>query len=138
LARKLEAGLVYGLDIQEAPLKILKSRSLSEKLFNIRPIRTDLEKPNGSTLKESSVDLVLVPNILFQAENKNAIMSEAKRIVRAGGKIVVVDWSVSASFGPKTIAKAEEIKMICQQMGLKLEKEFKAGSYHYCLIFSKG
>lgn len=138
LAKRLEEGLVYGLDIQEAPLSALKSRSLLENIINIRIIRCDLEKPKGSTLVDSSLNLVLIPNVLFQVKNKVAIMSEAKRVLEKGGKLVVIDWLPEATQGPiKGRISAEKVKKIAKELGLKLKKEFKAGVHHYGLILEK-
>jgi ubiquinone/menaquinone biosynthesis C-methylase UbiE len=139
LAKKLEDGLVYALDIQEAPLSALKSRALLENITNFRIIRCDLEKPRGSTLPDSSLDLVLVPNVLFQAKDKSAIISEAKRILKKGGRLLAIDWVSGVSQGPtKGRVSAEEVKKIAKNIGLELEKEFEAGKYHFGLVFKKG
>ena len=138
LAKRLEDGLVYAIDIQESPLSALKSRALLENVVNIRVIRSDLEKPRGSTLTESSLDLVLVPNVLFQVENKNAMIVEANRVLKNKGKLVVIDWAARAVQGPvKGRAEPEEVKKLAEKTGFKLEKEFEAGKYHYGLIFIK-
>lgn len=138
LAKRLEDGLVYALDIQNPPLSVLKSRALFENITNIKVIRCDLEKPRGSTLPDSSLDLVLIPNILFQVEDKKAIMQEAGRVLKKEGKLLVVDWLPKASQGPeKERVSAEEVKKISQELGLKLDKEFEAGKYHYGLVFTK-
>ena len=39
--------------------------------------------------------------------------------------------------GPKEKVSAEEIKKIAEELGLKLEKEFEAGPYHFGLILVK-
>ncbi|PIR72107.1 MAG: hypothetical protein COU42_02535 [Candidatus Nealsonbacteria bacterium CG10_big_fil_rev_8_21_14_0_10_36_24] len=138
LAKRLEDGLVYAIDIQEAPLSALKSRALLENVVNIRVIRSDLEKPRGSTLTEFSLDLVFIPNVLFQVDNKNAIIKEAKRVLKTGGKIVVIDWKKSATQGPEQgRVLPEEVKKIAEKAGLSFEKDFEAGKYHYGLIFTK-
>ena len=138
LAKRLEDGLVYGIDVQEAPLSALKSRSLFEKIENIRVIRSDLEKPRGSTLTDNSVDLVLIPNVLFQIEEKSVVLSEAKRVLKNQGKLVVIDWLSEAKQGPvEGRISSEEVKKMADKVGLKLEKEFKAGIYHYGLVFEK-
>jgi len=138
LAKKLENGLVYGLDIQGAPLSALKSRAMLERLMNIRIIRSDLEKPRGSTLTDLALDLVLISNLLFQIENKNAIISEAKRVLKKKGELLIIDWSPNASRGPeKGRISAEEVKKMAQEQGFAFKKEFKVGDYHYGLIFEK-
>jgi len=137
LAKELEDGFVYALDILEEPLSALQSRAKLEKLQNIRTIRADLEKqiPLGS----DSIDFVLISNLLFQCENKKGIFSEAKRILKKGGRILVVDWKTNASLGPEKESRVseEEIKKIAQEFGLKPEKEFEAGTCHFGLIFEK-
>jgi len=138
LAKRLDQGLVYAIDIQENPLSALKSRTLVENIVNIRIIRSDLEKLKGSTLTQDSLDLVFIPNVLFQIKDKGAIISEAERILKSKGKLVVIDWLPTAAQGPeKGRVSPEEVKKMAEEMGLKLEKEFEAGKYHYGLVFVK-
>jgi len=138
LAKKLDEGLVYAIDIQESSLSALKSRTLVENVTNIRIIRSDLEKSKGSTLSSDSLDLVFIPNVLFQIKDKSAIISEAERVLKSKGKLVVIDWLVAASQGPeKGRVSPEEVKDIAEKIGFKLEKEFEAGKYHYGLVFVK-
>ena len=138
LAKKLKAGRVYGLDVQEEKLSALQSRAKLEKISNIETILCDLEKPQGSTIPADSLDLVLVTNMLFQAENKEAVMEEAKRVAKPEGKILVIDWLKPAPFGPKEgLILPDQVKKIAEKLELKLKKEFPAGEYHYGLIFTK-
>jgi ubiquinone/menaquinone biosynthesis C-methylase UbiE len=138
LAKRLPNGKVYAIDILEEPLSALKSKAQLERVFNIETFQSDLERENGSKLPDSSCDLVLMTNLFFQVENKMAVLKEAKRVLKEGGKILVVDWLPQASIGPKERrVLPEEIKKLAKDLNLKLEKEFKAGAYHYGLIFGK-
>ena len=138
LAKRLEGGRVYALDIQEEALSALKGKAELEGLANIEIRRCDLEAPEGSTLPANSLDLVLIPNVLFQVDDKEQVLKEAKRILKEGGKILIVDWLPKAPFGPKEDRiSPDDLKKIAKSLNLKLEKEFKAGKYHYGLIFSK-
>jgi len=138
LAKKLEDGLVYSVDLQEAPLSALKSRCAIERITNIRVIKSDLEQSRGSTIPDLSLDLVLAPNMLFQVSDKNAVITEAKRILKREGKLVVVDWLPNAKNIPvEGRILPEAVKEIARNIGFKLEKEFQAGQYHYGLVFSK-
>ena len=138
LAKKLKQGRVYGLDIQEEKLSALKNRTMLEKLTNVATIHCDLESPKGSTLQNNSLDVVLITNVLFQAGQKHAIIKEAKRIVKSGGQVLIVDWQEQAPFGPKEgKISANEVKKIAEENGLSFKKEFKAGAYHYGLLFTE-
>jgi len=136
LSRILEDGKVFAIDILEGPLFVLASKAKSEKILNIRTVRENIEK--GTKISQDSCDLVLMTNLLFQCDEKKAVFSEAKRILKKGGRILVVDWKKSDSFGPRDRAVLpEEVKKIADDLGLKVEKQFDAGIYHYGLILVK-
>jgi ubiquinone/menaquinone biosynthesis C-methylase UbiE len=136
LAKKLEDGKVYAIDILEEPLSSLKAKARLEKISNIETIRSDVEKT--SRMEEASCDLVLMTNLFFQVDDKKAVLEEGKKVLKKGGKILVVDWKLKSSLGPKEGGvSAGEIKKITEEAGFKLEREFPASLYHYGLIFEK-
>lgn len=138
LAKKLKRGRVYALDIQPEKLSALRGKMAIGKINNIYPIVCDLEAPNGSTLHEGSLDIILIPNVLFQIENKHAIIEEAFRVLKSGGQLLIVDWLKSGPFSPKGgMISPEELKKIADSLGLKLQKEFATGDYHFGLLFTK-
>ena len=138
LAKRLRNGKVFAIDVLSEPLSALKSKAKTEEVFNIQTICSDVEKKGGSKLGENQVDLVLMTNLLFQAENKKAIFEEARRILRKGGKVLVVDWLAKTFLGPeKGRVSVSEVKKTAKESGFKPEKEFKAGAQHYGLIFER-
>ena len=137
LAKRLKFGKVYAIDILQEPLSALKSKGEMERVYNIETIRSDVEQKKGSKLPDSSCDLVLLTNLLFEADDKKVIMEEAKRVLKKGGKILVVDWLPEAAKGPEKRVSPEEVKKIAEDLGLKLEKEFQAGVFHYAFLFTK-
>jgi len=138
LAKILKDGKVYAIEILEEPLSALKGRMRLEGIGNIETIISDLENKNGSKLADKTCDLVLMTNILFQTANKEQAIGEAKRILKEGGKLLIVDWEKDSSLGPKKgRISSEKITQIAKKLNLKLEKEFKAGVFHYALVFTK-
>ncbi len=135
LAKELEEGKVIGVDVQEEPLSALKARVKLEKISNIETVRADIEK--GTDIFEESADIVLMTNLFFQVENKKFVLGEGKRILRPKGLILIVDWKKDSVLGPKNKVSAEEIKKIAEPIGLKVEKEFDAGNFHWALILKK-
>ena len=138
LAKRLKQGRVYGLDIQEEKLSALKNKALLEKLKNVVTIHCDLETKDGSTLHGNSVDIVLIPNVLFQTEDKHAIIEEGKRVLKQGGQLLIIDWQKSSLLAPNqgTIS-SDEIKKITESAELVFKKEFSAGEHHFALLFNK-
>ncbi len=138
LAKQLEDGKVYAIDILEEPLSVLKSRANLEKIFNIQIIKANIETKNGSKLQDLSVDLVLMTNLLFQCKDKKKVLEEGKRILKPKGKILVVDWIKDNPLTKEIeYISFDEIKKIGKNLNLKIEKEFAAGNYHYVVIFEK-
>lgn len=138
LAKILKDGKVYAIDILEEPLSALKSKTGIEGIDNIETIRSNVEGKKGLKLKDNSLDLVLMTNLLFEAKDKKRAISEAKRVINKTGEILVVDWKPDSSLGPKkNKVSAEEVKKLFKDFDLKLEKEFEAGDYHYGLVFTK-
>lgn len=135
LAKKLTEGKVYAIDILEEPLSALKSKINLEKIFNLETVKSDVEKT--SKLLSESCDLILMSNLLFEVMDMKKVFEEGKRVLRRGGKILVIDWKEDAPFGPEKKVSPEEVKKIAQEINLKLEKEFAAGLYHYGLILVK-
>jgi ubiquinone/menaquinone biosynthesis C-methylase UbiE len=136
LAKRLKFGKVYAIDILEEPLSALKSKAEIQRVYNIETISSNVEK--GVKLPDFCCDLVLLTNLLFQVEDKKRVLTEAKRVLKNGGEILVVDWFPEAIQGPKEgRISPDEVKKMAENLNLKLEKEFQAGIFHYGLIFSK-
>ena len=135
LAKKLEEGKVFAIDILDESLSALRAKIKLEKILNIEVLKSDVEKT--SRVLKNSCDLVLMTNLLFKVADIKKVFEEGKRVLKTGGKILVVDWKKDASFGPKEKVLPEVVKKIAGEIGLKLEKEFEAGLYHYALIFEK-
>lgn len=136
LAKILEEGKIYAIDILEEPLSALRAKLKTEKLFNVETRKANLEK--GITLLSGSCDLVLMTNLLFECENKKNVLEEGKRVLKRNGKILVVDWIKDNPLTPEMEwLDFDEIKKIAKELGLELEKEFEAGAYHLGLILVK-
>jgi ubiquinone/menaquinone biosynthesis C-methylase UbiE len=97
----------------------------------------DIESTGGTHLRDISMDRVIVSNTLFQVEEKERFVREVFRIVRPGGKALVVDWSDSSDIsGPNRahlIGKGDARELF-ERGGFSFEKEIPAGAHHYGII----
>ncbi len=139
LARRAPKGKVYGMDIQQEPLLVLEKEARLKGTYNIQTVRCDLEKKGGSTLPDGYLDLVLIPNVLFQAEERIKIIEEAARVLRPGGKLLILDWKRESGFGPESKMRVspEEAREKTEEKGFKFEKELESGSFHWAFLFEK-
>ncbi len=137
LAKKLKDGQVYAIDVMEEAISALKSRTELEKVHNIRVICSDLDRENGSTLRDEKLDLVIISNILFQTEKKEEMIKESFRVLRRGGVLLVVDWLPQAASGPEDRTSPQEIRSLAEGVGFTFVEEKEAGVYHFAHKYEK-
>ncbi len=135
LADKIEEGIFYAVDILEEPLSILRGRAKHEGLKNIKTVKADVEK--GVDIRDESADLVLMTNFLFQVEDKEKVFTEAKRILKNEGLLLVMDWLPESKIGPGSKVSPKEVEKIAQNIDFEKKEEFQAGMYHYGFIYKK-
>ena len=136
----MSTGRIYAIDAQKELLVKLKNEAVKQGLYNVEVIWGDIEQPNGTKLRETSIDYVFLCNVLFQLESKDNIIKEVRRILKPAGKVLVVEWADSfGGIGPKPerIVKKDKIREIFEKNGFHMDKEIEAGSHHYGLIFKK-
>jgi len=143
-----QSGMVTALDIMESALETVRAKASSVGLKNLQTTRADLEVMGGSALPDSSQNVVLLANILFQSPKKAAIIQEAKRILLPGGLMIVIDWkkevntaggSVNGGLGPPVELKIDqqELRSILEKEGLVFVNDIDAGNFHFGFIFKK-
>lgn len=135
-----ETGRVYAVDVQQDLIVKLKNEAKSRGVDNIEVIWGDIDEPNGSKLQDNSVDRVLVANVLFQSDDKKVLAQEARRILKPGGALLLVDWS--DSFGglgpqPSRIVSEEQSRAIFESVGFNFLRDIQAGEHHYGIVFKK-
>lgn len=133
-------GVVVAVDVLTNALEVIKSRAQDRGLYNISYIRGNLETEKGSTLSSDSQDMVFLANILFQSQQKDKIMAEAKRVLKSGGQLVIIDWMTNTVFGPKEKGwklSSDEGKTLAEELGFNFVKDIKVSASHWGLLFRK-
>ena len=133
------SGKVYAIDVQEDILKHLKLNTHERHARIIETIWGDIEKPGGTHLRDASLDAVLLANVLFQVENRFALLAEIKRVLKSGGKLMVVDWAGSyGGLGPASekVVTEHEAEAFFINGGFHKAKSFRAGPHHYGILFT--
>ena len=141
LAEKVgDTGRVYAVEVQKDFLTNIKNAVASRGLKNVELLWGNIENLGGTKIKDSAVDAVIISNVLFQAESKEGLIREARRILKTGGKLLIVDWSDSFNNlgpSPKMVVTKDAARALCESEGFVLKKEIPAGEHHYGLIMLK-
>ncbi|NCD01079.1 class I SAM-dependent methyltransferase [bacterium] len=133
-------GLVYSVDILKQCLEEIKKRIKIDNIKNMKTVWSNLEIWKATKIESSSLDAAVLVNTLNQSDKRSDILRESVRLLKKKGKLLIVEWSnQDAPLGPKAEKKVKKQALIdaAPKLGLKLEKEFVAGPYHYGLVFVK-
>lgn len=132
-------GRVYSIDVQEDILRHIQLNTHDQYQHIIETVWGDVEKLGGTHLRDASLDVVLVANLLFQVENRYGLLNEIKRVLKPGGKVMLVDWAGSyGGIGPVTekVVSEHDAEALFIGSGFHKEKSFRAGPHHYGIIFT--
>jgi ubiquinone/menaquinone biosynthesis C-methylase UbiE len=140
LSARVGSGKVYACEIQKALVEKVSEQVRSQHLLNVYPLWCDLEEPGGVPIKDGALDVGILANTLFQLEDKQTACAETYRMIRLGGRLMVIDWTDSyGGLGPAPdhVCSEAEAKNLFENHGFVLEQTYPAGAHHYGLAFRK-
>lgn len=141
LAEKVgETGKVFAVDIQKPMLERLAKEAGEKGYKNIEIIWGDIEVVGGTKVRANFIDAAVLANVLFQIDAKAGLVHEISRIMKVGGKLLVVDWSESfGGLGPKpeAVVDATTARRIFETGPFEWKGDMPAGDHHYAMVFEK-
>ena len=135
-----KTGILYAIDVLPNVLDEIKKRAHTENLPQIKTIWSNLEIFKGTKIESSSVDMALLINTLSQSEKKVEILREAVRLLKHGGKLLIVDFKSDALlFGPKleNRLKIEALRLAVPKLSLTIIEEFEVGEQYHAFLLKK-
>lgn len=132
-------GKVYAIEVQKDLVKKLESEIKHWGITNIDCIWGDIERRGGTKISDHSMDAVIISNVLFQAEDKLGVIDEAGRILKKGGRALLIDWS--ESFGgmgpsPEHVLPETMARELFEKRGFKFSEKISTSAHHYGIIFT--
>lgn len=140
-ARALKgSGTIYGIDVRGQMVEKLKKEAQERHHLNIRVLHGNVDHLGGTGVGQMSTDVVIIPDTLFAYRDKETMLKEADRIMKPGGKLLIVEWSASfagAGPAPEDVCPENVALELAKGAGFEYNRRFSAGNYHYGLIFHK-
>ena len=96
------------------------------------------EDASKTSIPSNTVDVVLLANSFHDMKNKDEVVKEIKRILKKGGKVIIIDWKKrNTGFGPPLSVRMSEEEYLNFFKDFKLINKFKPSEYHYGLVLMK-
>ena len=127
-----EAGKVYAVDSQSEMLAWIKGKLGQAEFSNIELMHAEAEQCN---LPGSSCDVFFLANLWHEIEDRVAVLAEARRVLRKGGRLVILDWrtDVEAIAGPPLAHRihSADVMVEMRQAGFTQVGSLEIGRYSW-------
>ena len=134
-------GVAYGVDIVKGVLSAAESRARAEGVMNVKTVWSDLEVYGAAKdIANDTVDRICMVNLLYQTKQDEHVFNEANRMLKPGGKVVVIDWiPTKGSFGPPEEERTslDKVREMAKVVGWKEVLAFEPSDYHFGVVFEK-
>lgn len=127
------AGKVYAVDIDDKLLALARANAPAN-------LETVLAAPDDPRLPDQSIDMVFFCDVLHHIENRPAYYAKLAKVLKPGGRIVVVDFfKKELPVGPPASMKLADQEVIAElgKAGFAFSKRMDILPYQYFLFFEK-
>jgi ubiquinone/menaquinone biosynthesis C-methylase UbiE len=129
-------GKVLAVDFQKEMIEKLRNKlSGSGAQQNVVLVEGEAAR---TTLPGNSCDLVFMANLWHELDDDAGVLSEVKRLIRPGGRLVILDWraDVSPPPGPPAAHRVslETLRQVLSRHGWTVTSAGNVGMYSYLII----
>lgn len=131
---------MIAVDLQQGMLDFLRDKlRAAGETGDVLLVRGEATE---KTLGDSFADVVLLANVWHELDDHRAVLTETRRILRAGGRLAILDWrsDVPNPPGPPQEHRIPDarVRQTLTANGWKHEDPIHTGSYHYLIISRPG
>lgn len=132
------AGRIYAVDVQSAALEATMNKVAAAGLDNVEALAANLELPGSTALRDASLDAVLIVSVLRQVRDQEGVVAEAHRVLKEGGKLIIIDWLPNTQLTPGgQRVSPDQASDMALAAGFEFAHSIDCGTYHWGLIFVK-
>ncbi len=125
-------GKIYAIDVQEEVLKEAQEFLKNLHINNVKFLRQNLEITSG--LEPNYLDFVFISQVLYQSEYPEKIISEAKRVLKDNGYLILLEPQESNHlFLSQKIYSLDDLIQFLENQQFKIN-EVKSINGYYLII----
>jgi ubiquinone/menaquinone biosynthesis C-methylase UbiE len=135
--RKMKKGKVYACDMSEKMVEWMDQNLPAESRGIVIPVRTE---ESAVPLSDDIADAVYMINLHHELEDPPAVLREAFRLLKRGGRVLIIDWKKADSpEGPPLEIRVTEETVEGQMRGCGFANimKFNVLPYHFFLVGEK-
>ncbi len=117
-----EKGFVWSLDISQEMLDYQRSIIEKSNTLNIELVLTD---ESELVIDNDIIDFGILSMVLHEVKNKKAFLVELRRVIKAKGKLLIIEWLYKdTQMGPKIEERLsiETIEKLLKEQGFVISK----------------
>lgn len=127
-------GSIFAVDIQRHLIDQIKKSANDMGKKNVYPMYADVEKLGGVPLVANVADYIFIVNVLNEVNDKRIVFEEAKRLLKIGGRLIVVDHENTPLPGVKQF-KVVDCELMAKNAGFNKIEKIDAGEFAYGIIY---
>jgi ubiquinone/menaquinone biosynthesis C-methylase UbiE len=108
------SGIVYANDIEPAALGLIEKKCAAEKIGNIKTVLGAVDDP---FFPKNNLDMIVVFDCLFEFSEQEAWMGKAKKYLKPGGRLVIIDPDPSKLGGSGHFLSRQRILEMAREAG---------------------
>lgn len=89
VARRYPGATIYGCDIQEGMIALLREDAAAQGIGNLIGI---VMQPNAVDLPDGIADVIVMAQLHHELDAPEPLLAECRRLLRPGGTVAIVDW----------------------------------------------
>jgi ubiquinone/menaquinone biosynthesis C-methylase UbiE len=132
-----KTGFIYGVDINETAINNLKATADQRGVTNLKLLVAEAE---DTVFCIACADIVFFGIDLHDFRDPAAVLENAQKMLKPGGKLVDLDWKkIPSPWGPPQNIRFDEAKArsLIETAGYKVESVKSSGPYHYLIVASR-
>ncbi|WP_194974697.1 class I SAM-dependent methyltransferase [Aquiflexum lacus] len=137
IAKRVPAGLVYAVEIQDPAIKYLEDKSEELGYDNVKTIKGTEKSPN---LPENTIDLAIMVDVYHELLYPHEVLQEIKKSLKPDGKLLLIEYrgeDPKVRIKPLHKMTVEQVTKELSANGFKLSQNGQFMNIQHFLVFEK-